>query len=106
MVWTIIPTIYIRPSDDRDLDDREEGGDIVGGGNNTVTLFRNVSDHLKHDDFTNPKFQGYRRMVVKRVHRFVPVDPIADDRALHNELQDILRSTMRTFYGIMSLDLS
>ena len=39
--------------------------------------------------------------------KFLPVYPIADDRALHNELQDmILRSTMRTFYGIVSLDLS
>ena len=100
------PFISVRPLDDRDLDDREEGGAIVGGGNNTVTLFRNVCDHLKNDDFTNPKFQEYRRRVVTRVHKCLPVDPIAD-RVLHNELQDmILRSTMRKLYGIVSLDLS
>ena len=64
IVLTIIPTIYIRPLDDQD--DVEEGGAIVDGGNNRVTLFRNVCDHLKNDDFTNPKFQGYHWMVVKR----------------------------------------
>lgn len=89
IVWSIVPTIYIRPV--VDLDDEEDWGE-------TVTLFKNLCDHLKNDDATNPKFQRYRRMVVNHVHEFSTVFSFDD-------LQDILRGTTQ-FFGIVSLDLS
>ena len=89
IVWSIIPTIYIRPV--FDIDDEEDFGE-------TVTLFKNLCDHLKNDDATNPKFQRYRRMVVNNVHEFATVFSLV-------YLQDILRGTTQ-FFGIVSLDLS
>jgi hypothetical protein len=60
--WRIIPTFEIRPL----LQQHDDGG--IGGGS-IETLLNNLYDHSLNVE-TNNKFQFYRHMRVKDVHKF------------------------------------